>query len=190
MNINVFANYYEDKNTKRRGELETCMQNNINNPHINFIPITSQIRITFNDFFNICNNYSDKDDISIVANLDIYFDETIALARSMMPGTFWSLGRWDYKKSGAIIHSNRPDSQDAWVIKGHFKKINANFTMGKCGCDNRLAYEAKKAGYVVVNPSKSVKAIHMHISNIRNYKRRKKQDVVPGPYHTITPTEL
>lgn len=190
MNINVFVNYYEEPKEKRRKELDFCMQKNMINPYINFVPITSQSRMEFGSFFDICNRYSRADDISVVANLDIYFDETIKLVSGIKDKAFWALGRWDYKKNDKITHSNRPDAQDAWIIKGHFKNINANFEMGKCGCDNRLAYEAKRAGYAVSNPSKTIKAIHMHISNIRNYKRRGKQYTVPGPYHTVSPTEL
>ena len=55
MNINVFANYYEEPKEKRRKELDFCMQNNMCNPYINFIPISSQDRMTFSDFFIICN---------------------------------------------------------------------------------------------------------------------------------------
>jgi len=190
VNINLFVNYYEESNAKRRPELDMCMQKNATNPYLNFIPITSQNRMTFGDFFSICNSYSNEDDVSIVANLDIYFDETIRLAEKIKRNNFWALGRWDVKKDGTIVHACRPDSQDAWFVKGPFKNINANFEMGKCGCDNRLAHEAKKAGYKVENPSKSIKAMHVHTSAIRNYKRRKKQDLVPGPYYTVYPTEL
>ena len=189
-NINVFTNYYSEKKDRRRLELEECVSNNVLNPHINYIPIVSQTRMKFNDFFNIINDYTSDDDVNIICNLDIYFDNNITIAQRIKPGEFWCLARWDYKRNKKILHCNRPDSQDTWVFRGKMTKINADFEMGKRGCDNRLAFLAKEAGLNVTNPSKSVKTIHIHNSNIRNYNKRNKADLVRGPYHTITPTAL
>lgn len=189
-NINVFTNYYEEKKERRRKELDLCMAKNSTNEFINFIPIESQERMTFNDFFRIANNYTGENDINVISNLDIYFDKTVVNYSKVEFGDFWCLARWDLKKNNEIVHCNRPDSQDVWVFRGRMNKIDAPFEMGKMGCDNRLAYLAKEAGLNVLNPSKTIKSIHVHTSNIRNYKKRNKADLIPGPYHTIMPTSL
>jgi len=41
--------------------------------------------------------------------------------------------------------------------------------MGTMQCDGRFAFELKKAGYQVINPSKDIQAIHVHKSGERTY---------------------
>ena len=188
MNINVFANYYHEKNDSRRNELDYCIQKNIANSNINYILIESQERLTYNDYFNYVNNYTSDEDVNVIINLDIYFDESIVNAFKIKNDEFWCCGRWEWKDDGALVAPTRPDSQDAWFKRGKIN-MNANFELGKLGCDNRLAYEASRT-YSVLNPALTIKAIHVHTSNIRNYTRKNKNDLVPGPYHTITPTAL
>lgn len=188
-NINVYTNYYNETKEKRRVEIERCVQENFNNKYINFIPIESQKRMSFNDFFRYSNEYCSDDDINIVSNLDIFFDKTILTTNSIRKGEFWCLARWDMRKDGSIVHANRPDSQDVWVYRGKIR-LNAPFEMGKMGCDNRLAYVANEFGLKVSNPSMSIKCIHLHNSNIRNYRRKNEADLVQGPYLTIPPTAL
>jgi len=193
MGINLFTNYYVDKSLPRQKEIDLCVRNNLNNPLINFILIESQDRLKYDDYFRVVNNYTGSDDINIIANLDIYFDSTVQLVQQLPSKHAYALGRWDLKADGTIKHSNRCDSQDAWVFKGTINKVMGDFNLGLCGCDNRLAYELHAAGYTVINPSLSIKAIHAHASDIRNYKvkgRQRKQFQVPPPYATVHPTEL
>jgi hypothetical protein len=190
--INLFVNYYEEQNPKRRSEIETCLRNNTENPYINYMMIESLQRMTYSNFFKIINEYTSVDDINIIANLDIYFDDTVKILEGMGVNEAFTLGRWDLKKDGNICLADRPDSQDAWVIKGKVKNVNGAFNLGYCGCDNRIAHELHKSGYVVSNPCRTIKAIHVHTSNIRNYKSRgkdRKKFVVSGPYRTVSPTE-
>lgn len=53
-------------------------------------------------------------------------------------------------------------------------------------CDNRLAYEIQKSGYNIINPSLSIKLVHLHKEDNRNYKRTKENTVDP-PYLTLQP---
>ena len=111
----------------------------------------------------------------------------------MKPNQVFCLCRWDLKNDGQLKFGARPDSQDSWLIKGPVKNVNGDFCLGFVGCDNRIMYEFKKSGYEVSNPGKSIKSIHVHNSNIRNYKargRQRKNFEVKGPYLTLTPTEL
>lgn len=191
MSINLFVGYYEDKNPNRNKEFQECVRRNIQNSHINFVIIESQERLKYNDFFKIINEYSDPKDVNVIANLDIYLDpSTCHLMERIKPKEMFALCRWDQDKKQNIKFLNRPDSQDTWVFRGHIN-VNCDFYMGYAGCDNRLAKVFADAGWKVTNPSKSIKTVHVHASNIRNYKPGKRNKlVVPGPYLTLPPTTL
>lgn len=184
--INLFFNYYKDANSNRQAELDKCVSKNFDNKLINCVMFESQNRLKYSDYFKFINSYTSGDDVNIVSNLDIYFDETVSLCNKIRPTEFYIMGRWDVDRLGNARHANRPDSQDAWIFRGKIN-IEADFYLGLPGCDNRLAYEAKKAGYKVTNPSVSIKIYHLHISGVRNHSRK---DNVPGPYYTLMPSAL
>ena len=54
-------------------------------------------------------------------------------------------------------------SQDVWAFKAPLPKVDAKFLMGKPGCDNRIAYEFRRAGLRVNNPAYSIMAAHLHM---------------------------
>ena len=133
--------------------------------------------------FEKINQLTGPDDINIICNSDIFFDDTILIAAQRLKHReVFALSRWDYINSQQIKLFDRADSQDTWIWKGYMQNVIGNFTLGKRGCDNRIAYEFKDAGYKVSNPSKTIKTYHVHNSNIRNYSHT---DVVHGPYHQV-----
>ncbi len=188
--INVAINYYIDKEPVRQKEINECFYKNINNPYINLIIINSQERLKYSYYFDLLNKISSSNDINVIANGDIYFDETIKLLENLDSETFFALSRWEVDRSNKIKHFNRADSQDTWAWRGKSKLINNNFNIGVPGCDNRLAYEANKAGYKVRNPSLDIKTYHLHISNLRNYDAKHRTNSIPGPYLTVTPEKI
>jgi len=112
-----------------------------------------------------------------------------------------SLTRWDVKADNVFNTNNHvdssvlfdtPDSQDTWIFMGGVPQISgADFTLGKAGCDNSIAYMLEQSGYNVLNPSRTIKTYHLHLTNIRNYT-----DVVghaieriQPPYKLLYPTE-
>jgi hypothetical protein len=151
------------------------------------IIIDSPGKPTYESFFNKINESTGPDDINIICNSDIFLDETIALTSQLKDKEMWALSRWDWKEGRTPIHFNREDSQDVWIVKGKIENVYGDFTLGRLGCDNRIAHEFHKAGYRVTNPSLSVKTFHVHNSQVRNYTQT---DVVPPPYYTIKPTRL
>jgi hypothetical protein len=187
--INVYANYFYEKNDIRRLELEECIINNYNNSLINYTLIESDKKMSFKNFFDIINNITTDDDINIICNLDIYFNETINYVNSITKDQFFALSRYDIYNNQLKLF-DAACSQDTWIWKGKSKNINSDYLMGMPGCDNRLAYEAQAAGYQVSNPSKTIQTIHVHKSNIRNYTPGALADTVPPPYHTISPHHL
>lgn len=191
MSINVFVGYYKDKNEIRNEELIECMRYNINNPYINYVLIESDERMKYNDYFKIINSYSDNNDVNVIMNLDIYLDpECCHLLERIKPREVFALCRWEKQTNGDLKFADRPDSQDVWVFRGHID-MNVDFYLGYAGCDNRIAKVFADAGWNVTNPSRTIKTIHVHSSNIRNYKPgRHNTMVVEGPYLTLPPTTL
>lgn len=204
--VNLFINYYIDKNPERRSELMTCFIKNglckaidktfviaANKEEITgkaLVWVYKDRRPTFGDFFKLINSVSGEDDLNIIANTDIYFDEAnIELIKNnIQPDECYTLARWDIYFDGKPHHFNRRDTNDVWAFKGRIRDIpDCDFTLGLPGCDNAICERIQRAGYVVKNPSMDVKTYHLHLSGVRNYDRKV---VVPKPYLLITPHSL
>lgn len=192
--INLFTDFYVDPDAARDAELRECRRRNAANPSISRI-IQLADRPTFQETFQEVNRESGPADINIVANADIFFDESISLVDGLTFGEVYALTRWDVIgdcKLQIFADDNgvpRVDSQDAWIWRGHCSVTGADFTAGVRGCDNHLTYLFHQAGYRVSNPSKSIRAIHLHQSEIRRYGHDAK-DCVPKPYLLVAPHEL
>jgi hypothetical protein len=185
--IRLFYNYYQDKNPVRKQEIDFCLEHNQNNPHFNMVMVDSAVKPTYKFFFNQINEITDPDDINIICNSDIFFDDTIQLALNIKEKEVYALLRWEWHPSGRALFLERHDSQDTWIVRGKVENVFGDFSLGIRGCDNRIAHEFHKAGYVVTNPSKTIKTYHYHTSRVRNYTMA---DVVPPPYYTLMPSSL
>lgn len=142
-------------------------------------------RPTFNQLFKLSEKF--PDDINVFCNSDIYFKEIESL-RGIKENECYALTRWD-QKGERLTFFNRRDSQDSWIFKGAIKPMNANFTAGMWGCDNRLAYEIMRVGYKITNPSLSIITVHLHEVDARNQERTP-QNTVPQPYYLVDPCAL
>ena len=212
--IRLITSYYKDKDTKRQEEIDKCLNNNINNKYINEIllfcecetpiknkkiKIIKSQRPTFKDFLFHINNITSPDDINILSNTDIFFDESLDdLIQFPIEGKVLCLLRWERNENGkSQIKIKRADCQDSWVFKGKINtdKMWLDFHMGKLGCDNRICYEFKQAGYKLENPCFLIQSHHLHNTQTRNYKEtlvgqeehKNNKDVVPPPYEWVTP---
>jgi len=88
------------------------------------------------------------------------FDETLALLDSVpLAGRLLCLSRWTSRKTddAALRQSVQPGRLDLRSAAG---AVHCDFCLGVPGCDNRLAFEAERAGLVVSNPSRSIRARH------------------------------
>jgi hypothetical protein len=188
--------YYKDKKKARQKELDFCLKKNLSNRlidrvvaicdaeievpyHRKLTVINIGRRQRFDDLFNITSDIN-PDGINIATNADIYFlEEDVKKIISVdYTNTVLALSRWDVTIGGLVeTHYDHIDSQDSWIWKGRIN-VFGNFELGRAGCDNRIAYEIGKV-YNIVNPSKSIKSYHFHLSEIRNYKPK---DAVPPPY--------
>ena len=212
--IRLVTSYYKDNDVDRQKEIDECLSFNINNSHIDEIlllceslpslphpklKIIESKRPTFKDFLFHINKISGDEDINILSNTDIFFDGSLDdLKQFPLEGKVLCLLRWERDKDGkSEIKIKRPDCQDSWVFKG---KINTedmwlDFHMGKLGCDNRICYEFKNAGYKLENPCFLIRTHHLHNTQKRNYKEtlvgeeehKNNKDVVPPPYQWVNP---
>ena len=203
----LVTTYYNDRVKERDSELLTCIRSNISNKAIDSVVVLvekgttlpfnhpkviwewTETRPTYNDFFNTANKYNYG--LSVIANTDIYFDDyNLGIVKaSIKENECYALSRWDIQLGGDSIHHASRDSQDVWIFKGKIKNINGFSKIGVCGCDNRIAHEISEVGYDVINPSKTIKSYHLHITGVRNY-RRVEGEVIPKPYKLIQPTYL
>lgn len=183
--INLFTSYYKDKNFSRQGEYDTCLMMNINNTKIDRIFVLNEQecnikhekitlfehkRPTYKDFIKYINSVTGDNDYNIIANSDIFFDESIENVYNYTNEYCLALSRYDYLENGNIKLHHEAWSQDTWIFKGKIKEpIYCDFYLGTAGCDNRIAWEFNNVGYKVINPALSIKTIHYHLSNIRNY---------------------
>lgn len=192
----LYINWHESKDALRKQEFATCLENNLKvfDRVVNlsdtpvdgteFVPFEG--RPTYNDFFALMK----EGEVSVLANLDIYFDETLKLKTPTAKQCF-ALTRWNINEKDEIAFFNRADSQDAWIFTNPPKQIKeADFTMGIAGCDNKIAYLMDAQGYDVTNPSVTIKSYHLHNTTYRTYiENGKVVHRLPPPYKPIMPTE-
>jgi hypothetical protein len=204
----LYTSYYHDKNAERQKELLHCLTVNVENkdidevvlfiegkaaeyPELTFkkVTIIEAPRPRFKDFFDVINVFASDNDISIIANSDIYFDRTIRYIKLIdMDNTCLALSRHHYYSKDRIELHNEAWSQDVWIFKGKVKPMNySEFHLGIPGTDNRIAYEIGLAGYKLLNPSKSIRCIHFHMSEVRNYYHLGK---IQKPYMSVPVTDI
>lgn len=205
----LFTCYFSQKDERRKAELIFCLQQNLKNEsiekvfvlmesgysdlilltHTKLILIKTVNRPQISDLIKLSNDVESGERIKIIANSDIFFDDSIEfIKKDLMKNYVYCLTRWDYKEDGKHIFYNNFKSQDAWFFMDKLPPKIGNFYLGVPGCDNRFAKELKDRGYTVENPSLTVKAIHVHRSNQRSYDKIK--DKVKGPYAYPLPKEL
>jgi|SaaInlStandDraft_4_1057021.scaffolds.fasta_scaffold02018_2 hypothetical protein len=115
-----------------------------------------------------------KGEIVIISNSDIYFDSTLEHIFDFdyfyPVNLMFSLTRTNlknYKTESGDIWKRHAGSQDTWVFKSPIKKICENINLGWVKCDTKFSYEMDKIGYLVLNPSDTIKCWHVHDSNTR-----------------------
>jgi hypothetical protein len=200
----LYTTYFRSSNAARQAELDLCLQLNCGAFDSVFVVaeeikwpewwpaghawLTSQ-RPTYSVVLSLAVTHSQPSDITIIANADIIFPRpTLAdIERSLQPGEVWCLSRWDL--NGMRLF-DAPYSQDAWCFRGppQVDISNGDFHFGYPGCDNRFAHELDAAGYRVLNPSRSIRTYHLHMSGHRPGNTAANR--VPLPYLFVAPHRL
>jgi len=198
----LIINYYQDSNSLRQIELDECLKRNIDNEFIHAIIVFHEYNVkipskfvkkiipklwpnkpTYKEMFEEGSKYPG---IKIIANSDIYFNETLDYANNIQERQVYALCRWD-ETHNYLKFYNKLDSQDVWIWKDKIN-VDCNFGLGIPGCDNALLYNIERKGHEVLSPSKQIQAIHLHHTQVRNYEISRNVNKIkinePGKYLT------
>ncbi|MEO8576925.1 MAG: hypothetical protein ABI556_09505 [Gemmatimonadales bacterium] len=201
--IRLFTTWYEETNTNRRAEYAECLRANLNHPGIAEVcviaehplpadatssklkVVTTTHRPAYDDFIRWINEVAAENDVSIIANTDIYFDESLkSVDLALGSDECFALARWDGKQL-----FDRNDSQDAWIFRGRVRPVVGDFEVGVPRCDNRFLHELRRAGYAVENPAFAIRANHLHAGVRPEYESDSRAWVKP-PYEYLWPHNL
>lgn len=223
--IILYVPFFFSNELIRQAEMTQALLQNLNNPfisHVVVIPedeaithrslfshrkmsfphVRTNRRQTFGDVFDIVNRrMQHKRHIPIVANSDLFFDNSLKFVRDIRDfnNTVFALSRYELQPNNVteFVGDIGGWSQDVWIFPpkpiqmSHSSPSNPiffNYFFGKLGSDNRLAYElAILLDYCLVNPSLTLRTIHLHTSAHRSYSSK---DKVPKPHLWLTPVKL
>jgi len=190
MKINLFIAHIPNATKERRAEYDYCLKKNRANKYIDDIVILKTSAPTmYSDFFELTKDC--PNDVNVLANSDIYFDESIDWCRNIRGTDIYAISRWSLDKDGNLsldANNNHADklsrSQDVWACKGSPLRVFGDISMGVNGCDNRIAYEFSAAGYNVINPCLDIKCYHKH------NKRIPRDGLIKNPYKSVSIVRL
>lgn len=191
----LYVSHWTPPTDDRRREIDECLRRNIDCPAIDRIVLLAQStedhrasvpqssklvwlelppdvqRPRYSDFFQAVNSYTTTPwDLNIVANADVFFDETLNLLKPLnLFGVCIALSRWEWKNDHAasVAYEN---SQDCWIFQGPIRPLTEqiDFPIGIYGCDWRIAWILRHNDYVLVNVPYDVRHYHIHDSTYRN----------------------
>lgn len=191
----------------RQEEIDYCLEQNINNVHIDKIYLLNKKehnhslfkskkvhQININDRLKYSQaiefaNKNCKDNIIIIANNDIYFDDTLLILDHLDENEWIDklivLTRHERNKDneilsqdkiphyysehyGAFFKCKRIFSHDAWVFKSPLQSFSCDFCLGVLGCEGAFITQLKKNTNIKVqNGYPYIRAIHCHLSKLR-----------------------
>ena len=216
--LTLIQQYYVDPKPKRAKELYKCLVKNLECPLVDkiilcmeninaplppdplkkLLKIPMKTRITYAACIEVIKKHVDPATIVVFANTDIYLDETWRSMWSVdLNDVFVGLLRWEEPADGnsqAKMFGPRSDSQDTWALYSNsvFSRIwdlkALDIPFGKSGCDNAILVEFLRQKFKIVNPALSLRTLHVHHSEIRNYV---KSELVDRPvYMHVDPTGI
>jgi len=212
----LIQQYFRHPTARRAREIRLCLEKNVECPWIDHILLLNEVeysdlpssdkivqvvlgkRLRYYDVFMAIQERVPAGAFVIFSNSDIWFNETlsylwkISLAENRL---FLALLRWeDTSGAGApTIFGPRADSQDTWILARDAMNFTPTeeelgFPFGQSGCDNVITVVMLRHKFLVVNPAYSIKTIHLHNSNIRNYEPK---DVLYRPaFLYVDPTPI
>ncbi len=194
----LIQQYFEHSKPKRAREIRKCLEQNILCPYVDSIwllneedfsaklpkstKLKQQIlgrRMRYSDVLKTIVEQIPKDTLVVFSNSDIYLTSSWSEIWSVnLSNVFLSLLRYEEPETPGEepqLFGPRPDSQDTWVVSSNSVKERQwdwsifDFEFGKAGCDNAINVEMLRKKFLVVNPALSLKTIHCHKSQVRNY---------------------
>jgi len=195
--LSLIVQYYRCAANERQAEIDTCLRNNLLNPYLTDIHLLTEElfdvssfpnnekivqtvigeRLTYKRAFEYAGSI-DGDVVWLLANADIYFDDSLRhLDDISLKNVMYALSRHDILPDGTnkfIDEEYAHGSQDVWIFKTplNLAEMFTDFNLGVPGCDNRIAYEIIKAGYLLVNPGKIIKCYHLDLTKETDIVKR------------------
>ena len=173
-------NKYIDKIILLNEKIYSEEELGINSEKIIQIPINK--RLTYKDVMIYARTLSNS--YIVLANSDIFLDYTIDKIKDFgisQEKKMYCQLRYEFDgcsklKNCKLFGNNiiRPDSQDTWIFHSNFNVPDImlpvfDFSLGTRGCDNKILYLMKLAGFTCYNDPTSIRTYHLHRSEIRNY---------------------
>lgn len=208
--IRLFTSAFPEPNPVRAAEYDECLRRNLaceaigqvclliegeSNTPAHFTNATTRRvpgRPRFADYLAWIRELAGPDDVSIIANSDIFFDRQLRVFMTWrIPASVaLALSRWDVRVGTSPSLYDHNDSQDVWIFRGIPLNVSGNFAVGVPRCDNRFAHELEDAGYSVINPSMSLRTYHLHSGIRTSYSVANDTGFVPPPYKYVWPHNL
>jgi hypothetical protein len=212
MKLHLLVDYYKNPYPERASELDFCFLENTNSKEFDHIHVFKSsplpegyslektiinevsTRLAYQYYFDYAKNNIPKDDIIVLCNSDIFFDESILLVKELdLSNKVLALtrfcpyhGHWVDDNNNIIPYGNQDRSQDVWIWKNPLdtKDVDFNFNIGTLGCDNKVAHQFHQAGYQVWNPSYSIICYHKHKErdDDRDHYSKTPKVWLPRPY--------
>jgi hypothetical protein len=203
MKLHLHISLFQQRDSKRALELETCLRRNLEHPLLSRVTvldegvdwallqhpkvrrIPTRARPRFRDFLP----HLEANATNIISNNDIHFDSSLRRLPWLRLGENDLLALTRHEPDGTLFREADADSQDTWIFRGRPPVLaQCDFYLGTPGCDNRLLYLFEAAGYRTLNPSKVIRCWHLHASPLRAYDDQK--DRIHGIYQMERPLGL
>lgn len=186
--VTLLVGHYDEPILRRAHEYDICLRMNLVNPDINRVIVFNESdplfvcagarvvehkrRLTYDFLFNYANTFL-RGDIVVIANADIYFDDSIRKVHDIRftDDRLLCLSRWNLKPDSTLEQTAGPLSHDAWIFQAPLREFPCPWALGTWGGDGRLATAAVWEGLKPVNPCRDLRAIHLHQSGVRNYEK-------------------
>ncbi|MBE9226835.1 hypothetical protein IQ264_15515 [Phormidium sp. LEGE 05292] len=184
---------------ERAQEFITCLERNLAHPYIEAVKVFFEIkdpdtgygylegfshekleiipvnhRSTYADLIEVANQWGNEQ-VAIIVNGDIYFDENSQLERAseITNSEFWTVSRYEPTKDGGwkLFHIATAGAHDCWIFRTPLRAFKNNYQLGIQGCDLFIAQRAIEAGFKVLNPCFTIRPRHLHqVPGVRNHK--------------------
>jgi hypothetical protein len=205
--VNLYYNYFVPQNPVRAAEVLSCLAVALSDPTFGRIVLLAEAgsvapaggkcgvwpsssRPLITDYFEAVRGTSADDDVNVIINSDCFLDpRTSGRVQRVRAGEACCLSRVELESivplrvNRTLTRQLRPvryAMQDSWIFRGKPRDgMFLDYPLGRLGCDNRLAYELKTAGYEITDRYRQLRLMHYHVSQSRNWTAA---DRVPGPY--------
>lgn len=194
--FSLFSPYFRARTPERQQELDDCLMRNVARAEIQHIVLfvddghqpplrhpklevlSVSTRLTYRHWVEVSRSRTGHS-ISVLANSDIYFDETLPLLASCLQGpkSFVALSRYERDGDTLVPHPRPAWSQDVWALR-NAAEVSASLLarldipLGVPRCDNKVAYLFAIHGWSVFNPQRYVRSVHVHETQQRNYDKK------------------